>query len=216
MRGPHDYLRDTYVRERMRDGPMNSSSALALDVLTTSQQPQAPTSDELLASRGDALSFAELYERYLPSVYRYVCARVSSREEAEDLTSEAFRQMWTSRRGYRRFGTFRAWLFSIVRRTVADYYRRRRPIAQLGPAAAERVLDDEPTPEDQVVQDERALYARDLLSQLGEEQQEILRLRFAAELTYAEIAIVVGKREAAIKKAAYRTLALLRERNIHV
>jgi len=193
---------------------MNSSAGLTLGALAGGPQPQAAT-DELLASRGDADSFAELYERYLPTVYGYVWARVNARDEAEDLTSEAFRHMWTSRRGYRGFGTFRAWLFSIVRRTVADHYRQRRGITQLAPAVAERVLDEAPTPEEQVVQDERELYARDLLSQLREEQQEILRLRFAAELTYAEIGVVIGKREDAVKKIAYRTLQLLRERNIH-
>jgi RNA polymerase sigma factor (sigma-70 family) len=78
-----------------------------------------------------------------------------------------------------------------------------------------QAADDGPTPEEQVVQDERELHARRLLSELGEEQREILSLRFAAELTYAEIAAVIGKREEAVKKIAYRTLQLLRERNFY-
>jgi len=199
----------------MRDGAMNTSAELTLGALDGAPRLEAAT-DELLAGRGDANSFAELYERYLPTVYRYVGARVRSREEAEDLTSEAFRHMWTGRCGYRGFGTFRAWLFSIVRRTVAEHYRQRQPIAELAPAVAERVLDEAPTPEDRIVQDEREFYARGLLGQLGEEQQEILRLRFAAELTYAEISVIIGKREDAVKKIAYRTLKFLRERNMHV
>ena len=194
---------------------MNTSARLFLGALASESEPPE-AADELLASSGDAESFAELYERYLPAVYRYVAARVRAREEAEDLTSEAFRQVWTSRHGYSGLGAFRAWLFTIVRRTVADHYRQRRSMTQLvAPAGAEDARDEAPTPEDQVVQGELELHARRLLNGLGEEQQEILRLRFAAELTYAEIAVVIGKREDAVKKIAYRALHLLRERNIH-
>jgi RNA polymerase sigma-70 factor, ECF subfamily len=200
----------------MRDGTMNSSAGLIPGAIASPRAPQHGATDELLASRGDGVSFTELYERYWPRVYRYFAARVHDRHEAEDLTSEAFRQMWVGRRGYGRLGSYRAWLFSIVRRTVVDHYRRRRPAVQLRSALAQDVLDEAPTPEEQIVQDERELYARQLLSELGEEQQEVLRLRFAAELTYADIAEVIGKREDAVKKIAYRALQLLRERNIHV
>ena len=195
---------------------MNTSARLFPGALASESEPPE-AADELLASSGDAESFAELYERYLAAVYRYVGARVRAREEAEDLTSEAFRQVWTSRHSYSGLGTFRAWLFTIVRRTVADHYRQRRSMTQqlVAPAVAEDALDEAPTPEEQVVQGERELHARRLLSGLGEEQQEILRLRFAAELTYAEIAVVIGKREDAVKKIAYRALHLLRERNAH-
>jgi RNA polymerase sigma-70 factor (ECF subfamily) len=137
---------------------------------------------------------------------------VRSREEAEDLTSEAFRHAWTSRRSYRGRGSFRAWIFSIVRRTLADHYRRHTSASDVGLGLAERVLDDGPTPEDQAVQDERELEARRLLAGLRPQQQEILALRFAAELTYAEIATVIGKREDAVKKIAYRALEALKER----
>jgi RNA polymerase sigma-70 factor, ECF subfamily len=195
---------------------MNTSARLILGAVASEPQPPPAATDELLASSGDAESFAQLYERYLPVVYRYVGAHTSTREEAEDLTSDAFRQVWTSRHTYSRLGSFQAWLFSIVRRTLADHYRRpRRPMTQLAPTIVAHVADDGPTPEEQVVQDERELHARRLLSDLGEEQREILSLRFAAELTYAEIAAVIGKREEAVKKIAYRTLQLLRERNFH-
>jgi RNA polymerase sigma-70 factor (ECF subfamily) len=194
---------------------MNTSASLTRGVLAGEPRPAEPPSDELLAARGDAAGFAELYERYAPAVYRYACARLSSRTEAEDVTSESFRQVWSSRHRYRGHGTFRAWLFSIVRRAIADHYRRRRRVTPLAPALAEQMLDDAPSPEDRVVQDERERYARRLLGELTQEQQEILSLRFAAELTYAEIAAVLGKREDAVKKIAYRSLQLLRERNIH-
>jgi RNA polymerase sigma-70 factor (ECF subfamily) len=166
---------------------------------------------EPLACGGHADDFTLLYEQHLPAVYRYVAARVATREEAEDLTSDSFRQAWANRRTYRGRGSFRAWLFTIVRRTLAEHYRSRRPpAARLASDTDELLPDTTLSPEDHAVQNEREHFVRDLLARLSPEQREVLSLRFAAELTYAEIAVVIGKREDAVKKIAYRALEALR------
>ncbi len=193
---------------------MSTTAGVSPGVLGTRPVSAAAVgTDEHLAHDGRADDFSLLYERYLPAVYRYVSARVGTREEAEDLTSDSFRQAWANRRTYRGRGSFRAWLFTIVRRTLADHYRSRRPTEHATRPATQAdddILDDTPSPEDHVVQNERERFVRSLLAGLSPEQREILSLRFAAELTYAEIAAVVGKREDAVKKIAYRALDSLR------
>ena len=189
---------------------MSSTAGVTQGVLGMSPSSTAVACAEPLAHADD---FTLLYERHLPAVYRFVAARVAAPEEAEDLTSEVFRQAWTNRRAYRGRGSFRAWLFTIVRRTLADHYRSRRPRPTRLDAAGGADLDipdDTLSPEDHVVQDERVLLVRTLLARLSPEQQEVLSLRFAAELSYAEIAVVIGKREDAVKKIAYRALDSLR------
>jgi RNA polymerase sigma-70 factor (ECF subfamily) len=177
--------------------------------------------DDDLARRGDADSFAVLYQRHLPAVFRYVSGRTAARHEAEDLTSEVFRRAWTGRRTYRGHGSFRAWIFAIVHRTLADHRRRDRSTSSssfsssssgLEQEAAECIPDSGALPEEHVIDDERARQVQQLLRELSPQQQEVLRLRFAAELTYAEIASVLGKREDAVKKIAYRALETLRGR----
>lgn len=164
----------------------------------------------------DGARFTLLYEQHLSAVYRYVSSRVGSREEAEDVTAEAFRAAWTSRATYRGRGTFRAWLFGIVRRTLADHYRRRTPpAASLEAETADLLPDSAPSPEEQALEREQQQRARGLLAELSPQQQEVLSLRFAADLTYPEIALVVGKREEAVKKIAQRALEVLRGRHIH-
>jgi RNA polymerase sigma-70 factor, ECF subfamily len=177
----------------------------------------APLSSDRVAESPplEAGNFAVLYEHHLPGVYRYVSTRVGSREEAEDLTAEVFRAAWTSRRGYHGRGSFRAWLFSIVRRTLADHYRHHRPASALDPAAAERLADTGLSPEDEAVRHEQTQRARRILAGLNPQQQEVLSLRFAAELSYPEIAIVIGKREEAVKKIAQRALEAIRGRHLH-
>ena len=76
-------------------------------------------------------------------------------------------------------------------------------------------LDDPPSPEPSLIaaiekgQDLQRLAC--LLSQLDEDQQELLRLRFSAGLSFAEISMLDGRSEAAVKMAVYRTLDFLRE-----
>jgi RNA polymerase sigma-70 factor (ECF subfamily) len=161
---------------------------------------------------GDGSSFTLLYERYLEPIYRYAAARLATREEAEDVTSEAFRRAWSSLGAYRASGTFRAWLFRIVRRTLADHYRRAQPAVPLGQEAADLLPDEQPTPEERLERDAQRLHARQLLASLTAEQQEVLCLRFVGELSYADIAQVLGKREDAVKKTAYRALESIRRR----
>ena len=85
-------------------------------------------SDGILAEQsrgGDANAFAELYQRYLTPVYRYIFRRVGGDvAAAEDLTSQVFLEALHSLSGYRERGHFVAWLFTITRRRLADRYRR--------------------------------------------------------------------------------------------
>jgi RNA polymerase sigma-70 factor (ECF subfamily) len=193
---------------------MNSSAGLTLGALANTSEPSEAATDIELARNGDAESFAILYQRHLQAVYGYLSSRLPSQVEAEDLTSDVFRRAWSSRRAYRAHGTFKAWIFTIVRRSLADHYRRQRQDGALLTEDADQVQDGGASPEDHAVQDERVREVRALLNGLSPQQREILQLRFAAELTYSEIAVVIGKREEAVKKIAYRALEALRGRTL--
>lgn len=155
----------------------------------------------------DPQTFAALYRQYLPAVYRYLYRRVGNAADAEDLTAQTFTEALDAvrRNGFRPETNFPAFLFTIARRRTADHFRQR-------PEAA---LEEHPDPEPALL---TALEAREdlhrlraLLAQLDEEKQEILRLRFAAGLSFAEIALLENKSEAAVKMTLYRTLAWLRD-----
>lgn len=127
--------------------------------------------------------------------------------EAEDLTAQTFTEAFDAvrRNGFRPETNFPAFLFTIARRRAADFYRQR-------PQAA---LTEHPDPKPGLLS---ALEAREdiqrlkiLLAQLDEEKQELLRLRFSAGLSFAEIALLEGKSEAAVKMTLYRALAWLRD-----
>ena len=172
-----------------------------------------PEGDALLVQEAQRqpAAFAALYRRYVGPVHRYIYSRVGSRADAEDLTAEVFAQALAALPRYRERGLFAAWLFAIARRIVAGHYRRgyARPLAPLDAAEAEAARD--PDPLAVALHGEALAALADRLAALDEDAAELLRLRYAAGLTYREIGEVVGKREAAVKMAVHRLLGRLRE-----
>ena len=160
-------------------------------------------------ARRNRSAFGALYRRYVDRIYRYVYSRVGRKADAEDLTAQIFTEAMEGLEGYRERGTFSAWLFTIAHRRVVDHYRRRRPTQPLD--AASEIEDGGPNPLAEVVREERLEHLARLVKGLDAEKQELLRLRFAGELTYREIGEVVGRSEGAVKMAVHRLLRRLEE-----
>ena len=79
----------------MTDGTnevMSESTGVTIFGTIDRSQAVPPTSDDEIAAIGGVASFERLYERHLEVVYRYVAGRVATREEAEDVTSDAFQR----------------------------------------------------------------------------------------------------------------------------
>jgi len=152
----------------------------------------------------DPAAFAELYRRYVDRVYRYLYSHVGDAGEAEDLTAQVFTAAWESRQRYHEQGAFAAWLFSIARRKIADHFRHRRPQVSLEGEDPPLRVDWDPL--SQLVHTESLQRLARLVHCLQPRQVELLRLRFAADLSYAEIGAALGKSEAAVKMAMHRLL----------
>ena len=161
------------------------------------------------AAKRDRSAFAALYRRYVDRIYRYVYSRVGRKADAEDLTARIFTEALEGLEGYRERGTFSAWLFTIAHRRVVDHYRREHPAEPLD--GATEVESDQPDPLAQVAHNDRLEHLATLVKGLDEEKQELLRLRFAGELTYREIGEIVGRSEGAVKMAVHRLLRRLEE-----
>ena len=134
-----------------------------------------------------ALSLAEfnrMVADHGPILYRMAFRMVGDRHEAEDLTQETFRSAWKSRRLFRPGGGERAWLASILRRRVADHWRRPQPPTVL---AGERNIEVEQASEDPL-RDDFTDEMQQALERLPEDLRETLLLVVVAELTHQEAA----------------------------
>jgi RNA polymerase sigma-70 factor (ECF subfamily) len=166
--------------------------------------------DLVEAARSDPAAFSRLYRRYVTPVYRYLYKWTGSPAEAEDLTSQVFMEALEGLARFRAQGSFAAWLFTIARRKAIAAYRRQRSNLPLD--EAEQVPGPAEDPLEQVVQGEQMERVAALFAGLGEEQRELLRLRFSAGLGYAEIGALLGRSQAAVKMAVYRLLRRMNEK----
>ena len=158
----------------------------------------------------DPAKFSELYRQYVSKVYRYIYARVSNHAEAEDLTSQVFEVVLKRLPTFGTGGNFNAWLFTIARNKIVDSYRVRRAVVPL--ETIQNVPLNDSDPFTLLAQEETRARLGELLHELTQDQQELLQLRFAAELSFAEIGMVTGKSEAAVKMSVYRLLDKLQEK----
>jgi len=160
-----------------------------------------------------------LYERYVDRIYAYLRARAASPEEAADLTQQVFLRAFDAVAHYQPGrASFATWLFRIARNAATDAHRRRKPTVSwdMLPAPLQPVAEDDP--EAGALRAETHARLRAMLERCDARTRELLVLRYAAGLSIAEIAPIVGKSEAAVKKGltrALRTLRALKEQDDH-
>jgi RNA polymerase sigma-70 factor (ECF subfamily) len=157
-------------------------------------------------AKQDPKSFGKLYDLHAPSIYRYVLSRIGNVQEAQDITSQTFLKALEMLPLYKHRGYFSAWLFSIARSKYIDHFRKHNQETR---AFINKDLETEPDVLSTVVGRERLTILNDILRLLPEDEQDLLRLRNVAELSFTEIAEILKKNEGAIKKRYYRLLARL-------
>jgi len=153
----------------------------------------------------DPQAFDELYRRYVNRVYAYHLVRTSSREEAEDLTSQTFLAALEGLPGYRRQGNFAVWLFGIARHKLVDHYRRPAALPLEMAETINHMLEDDVDHRLRLDEVNRALLSMD------PERVEALSLRVYGQLSSAEIARLLSKSEGAVRNLVYRALLDLRK-----
>jgi RNA polymerase sigma-70 factor (ECF subfamily) len=162
------------------------------------------------AQEGDRGAFAQLYDRYVDVVFRYVLFRVGDRELAEDVTSETFlralRRITSVTYQGRDVG---AWFVTIARNLVLDHVKSSRFRLEVSTAEIDDPRRVESGPEQQVLSKVTNSALLDCVRQLGADQRECIVLRFLQGLSVAETAVIMSRNEGAVKALQHRAVRRL-------
>ena len=158
------------------------------------------------AARQDPKVFGELYKLYVEQVFRYLFSRIGNVHEAEDVTAQTFLAAFESFDKFRQDGHFASWLFGIARNKAMDHFRRRDRSSHVDEFNELPVEDNALA---RMIKTEQEEALSKLIQTLPEEDRELLRLRFLADMSYPEIARFLHRNEDAVKKTTYRLLARL-------
>jgi len=154
-----------------------------------------------------------LYRHYFPRIFAYVMVRVSSRQDAEDLTSEIFMKVVEAidQFEYRGEGSFAAWVFQIANNTVKQFYRVDERWETTLIDALPELSSNDLLPDEAFSQKERFRWLQAALETLTPRRREIVLLRFASGLRNQEIARVLNLDERTVASHLCRALEDLQQ-----
>ncbi|MBI2934038.1 MAG: sigma-70 family RNA polymerase sigma factor [Chloroflexi bacterium] len=172
--------------------------------------PGQPGSKNEQATPGLAQTFTQLYEQYLPKVYRFISYRVADIHMAEDLTSLVFEKALTGFTSYNpNKAAFSTWIFSIARNTVIDHFRTSRKDRTLQLDDMPWVPDGKASPEDEAIRAEESRRLAFCMSTLGNNEQEIISYKFGGEMNNRQISAMLGLSESNVGTIIYRAVRKL-------
>jgi RNA polymerase sigma-70 factor (ECF subfamily) len=176
----------------------------------------------LRVKRGDRAAFSALVDKYKQPVMNFVFRSLRDETEAEDLAQNVFLQVYKSRARYERTAKFSTWLFTIARNLCLNEIRRRtrHPAESLEESqtenedAALRQYEDKKValPTEYVLQGELAAKIEEAMAALPENQRTAILLCRQDELSYEEIAQVLGCSLSATKSLIHRGRETLKEK----
>ena len=176
----------------------------------------------LRVKRGDRAAFASLVEKYQQPLFNFIYRTLRDEAEAEDVAQNVFLQVYKSRARYERTAKFSTWLFTIARNLCLNELRRRsrHPAESLDETppdhedVAPRQHEDrkEFLPNETVLHGELARKIEEALAELPENQRTAILLCRQDELSYEEIARVLGCSLSATKSIIHRGRETLKEK----
>ncbi len=164
--------------------------------------------------RGDNLAFVTLYNRYKQAIYVFCSKMLMDGEKAKDAVQEVFLRVYEHRAQLTEPTHFRSWVFAIARNQCLTSFRSAKHDSTEEIQFDSALTSSYETPHESLERKEEAELLNKFLAELKIEYREVLLLREFQNLSYREIAEVLGSTESAIKsrifKARQRLFELLK------
>jgi len=162
--------------------------------------------------RKDATAFGQLYDYYVERIYRFILFKVSSHEEAEDLTSEVFLKTWEYiNKTTKTIKNLNALFYRVARNAVIDYYRGRAHDSRSTDAEQlQKIQDKRNMMEEMDSRLEMQTFERNL-RKLKDVYREALLLKYVEEFSISEIAEIMDKSTANVRVLLHRASTALKE-----
>ncbi|MGL5434768.1 MAG: RNA polymerase sigma factor [Lachnospiraceae bacterium] len=141
-----------------------------------------------LICRNEKEGLRRIYEDYNPLIYSVVVGILHNKEDAEDVTSEFFIRLWKQAQRYRPGQGHRAWMITIAHNMSIDFLRKHKK-EYLVDELPEMVQPGQESYEEQLCQ---KLSLEQAMNTLKEEERQVVHLKIMGELTFREIAAIMG------------------------
>ena len=147
---------------------------------------------------GNSKSFEALIQKHKNKIFAFILSKIRNRDLAEDIFQETFIKVINSlQKGkYNEEGKFLPWVMRIANNLVIDYFRKAKKMRTIAPTndfdIFDVLQDGEKNIEDNLVNNQIHKDLRKLIEHLPEDQKEVLKMRYYAELSFKEISQSTG------------------------
>lgn len=155
------------------------------------------------------IQFLSAYDAHGDAIFRFCVLKVSNRELAQDLSQEVFMRYWQAIRKGEQFQNERAYLYTLARNLVIDWYRKKKESSL--DALAEAGIEFKGDTSKSITDSAEAREALEVIEQLEEGDREVLLLRFVEGFSPKEIAALSGESANAISVRIHRALKKVQE-----
>ncbi|MCK5466232.1 RNA polymerase sigma factor, partial [Candidatus Parcubacteria bacterium] len=172
------------------------------------------------ALAGKKEAFSEIYDFYIIRIFRFIYLKTSSKETAEDLASEVFLKYWKRIKEGMEDESLgevisndktKAFLYKIARNLIIDFYRKKEvPTVEIDNDIKDKIRDQKQDILAYVSAKQEVEETMRVLSKLKDEYREIIILRHVEELSFAEIAEIIGKSSGSVRVQLHRATKALK------
>ncbi|PCJ84089.1 MAG: RNA polymerase subunit sigma-24 [Flavobacteriales bacterium] len=168
----------------------------------------------------DQKAYAELMGRYRDSIYFMLLKMVNNKQDADDLTIEAFGKSFKRLEQYTPTYAFSTWLFKIATNNCIDFIRRKKknvvsidkPVedesgGEMSISLKSKLLD----PEEKIIKKQKIKLMHDVVEKLKPRYRELIELRYFKEFSYEEIAAHLDLPLGTVKAQLFRAREFLFE-----
>ena len=162
------------------------------------------------AHQGDKRAYGKIFKICYKDVYDYIMRRVGNRNDAEDITMQVFALGLKGIPSFEERGqSIKAWLYRIAHNAIVSHFRKQKDLLW---------IDDAPDIPDAIDIADKAMrleIADELyreITRLPTAQAEVLILRFIAERSPAETAMILDKKEATVRALQFKGLRNLKKK----
>lgn len=160
---------------------------------------------------GDANAFEELVLKYEKTVYNLALRMVGDRDDAFNMTQEAFIKAYGSLSSFRGDSKFSVWIYRITTNVCLDFLRSKSRKQQVSLTVSDDdedaqldIPDPSSTPEQQLIKKISMQSVEEGLKTLPDKQRQILVMRELGGMSYAEIGKALSLEEGTVKSRIFR------------
>lgn len=157
---------------------------------------------------GDKAAFQALYRALERPVFRFIRSRLNDPFECHDILHDVFMEIWRHAGRYEGRSKVQTWVMGIAYRKVIDALRRQGRVTLPGDDMPDRI-DEEADTEACILAGQEAAHVRVCLEELSGDHRSAVALAFYDDLSYGEIATVVGVPEGTVKTRIFHAKKLL-------